>query len=566
MPYLDAYSPPLTAQTAAHLLRRAMFGLRPQEIANFVGLTATTAVNQLISNSNTGPTSPPGDPCQPNNTNYNPCPNDPTDYTVSRNIVSIYPVDFDQNIVPVAKRGRPFLDYWVDLSRNFIFWRYVKFWWIGHMADQSAPPSILEKLSLFWQNHFVTSTETVNDYRYTYQYLQLIRQNALGNFRTLVTEMTKDPAMLRYLNGNENVVGAANENYGRELQELFTVGEKDFNGNKNYTENDIKEAARVLTGWKDNFGAYAHNTVFTPNLHDTNNKVFSSYYGNLIISGQGGDSGGQTELDNLVTMLLNHPETSKFICRKLYRWFVHTNVTPDIETNIIIPLAAIFKNNNYAIQPVVEKLLKSQHFFDTANIGSMVKSPADLLIGSLRFFNLAVPTVNTTDVSSFHNYTEFIYLRLNDMQMAILQQPSVFGYEPYFQTGLSRVWINSTSLAQRSSFTDKLIVGDYQINNNYYLKIDLFALAEEAMSTVSRESVLIVERFTKDLFATPLNANQVEFLRNIILMTENPNTSWGFEWNAYKANPNDVVKKQAVNFRLQNLMRYLLRMAEYQLF
>jgi Protein of unknown function (DUF1800) len=196
----------------------------------------------------------------------------------------------------------------------------------------------------------------------------------------------------------------------------------------------------------------------------------------------------------------------------------------------------------------------------------MVKSPCDLLIGSLRFFNLPVPSVSTTDVASFEHYTDFVYQRLNNMQMAILQQPSVFGYEPYYQTGLSRVWINSTSLAQRSSFTDKIIEGSYQINSNYFLKINLFAMAEEAMSTASREPLLVIDQFTKDLFATGVNDTQKEFLTKIILMNENPSTAWGFEWNAYKTAPNDTVKKQAVNVRLQNLMRYLLRMAEYQLF
>jgi hypothetical protein len=571
MPYLDLYTDVLSRQTAAHLLRRATMGSTSAEIQSFVGLTTDAAVDSLINNSSPGPYRPPGAPCQPPSYVYTPCANDTTDYVTPYNTAHRWPVDYDSDINNqpngyvngFGKMGRPFLEYWVDLSRGFVFWKYVKFWWISKMVDTSIAPSIQEKLSLFWQNHFVTNTETVNEYRGSYKYLKIIRYNVLGNFGSFVKEITKDPAMLRYLNGNENEVGAANENYGRELQELFVVGEKNYLGGSNYTENNIKEAARVLTGWKDNFTNYENDYYFNPSLHDTGNKTFSAHYSGVTITGRSGSTAGQLELDDLVTMLLNHPETPKFICRKLYRWFVHTNVTPEIETNVIIPLANIFKNGNYEIAPVIKKLLKSQHFYEAANIGSLVKSPVDLIVGALRFFNLPAPMVSTTDVLSFHNYADYIYQRTNEMQMAILQQPSVFGYEPYFQTGLTRVWINSTALAQRSSFTDNIVDGDFEINSSYFMKIDLLSMVDEAMGGVSGSPLLVLERFTKDLFAIELNASQKDFLTDTIMMEGLPRNNWTF--GEYPAGA-DSNKQAAVKSRAENLMKYLLRMAEYQLY
>ncbi|AWV99385.1 DUF1800 domain-containing protein [Arcticibacterium luteifluviistationis] len=559
MPYLDLFTGTLTSEQATHLLRRATMGPTQAEITQFTGMTANTAVDLLISNCNTGPSRPPGNACTYNHYSEAPpvCENDPTDYTTPRNPASIWPVRYTPDLVP-GNSGLPFVEIWVDLSNNFRYWKYVKYWWIAKMVDTSVPPSILEKVSLFWQNHFVTNTETVDEYRGSYYYLKIIRENALGNFKTFVDAITKSPAMLRYLNGNENIVGAPNENYARELQELFVVGATDYNNQPNYTEDDIKEAAKVLTGWKDNFTNYGHSYTFNSSNHDTTNKTFSSHYGNTSITG---NYNAQVELDNLINMLVNHPESPKYICRKLYRWFVHTDVTPAIETNVIIPLAALFINSNYEITPVIKKLLKSQHFYDISNIGSLVKSPVDLIIGALRFFELPAPYISSNDSTSFYNYVNYIYEKTNDMQMAILQQPTVFGYEPYYQTGLGRNWINSTSLAQRSSFTDDIINGSFEINSSYFLGIDLLALTHDAMNNAAGSPLLVVEKFTNHLFATPLNASQKDFLTDIIMMKSLPRNDWTFE---YPPGTN-TTKLAAVNSRINDLMKYLLRMAEFQL-
>lgn len=533
---------------AAHLLRRATFGPTQTEISAFTGLRAAQAVQQLIGNADYAP--PP-------------------------------PVDLDKD-QPTA--GQPYLNQPFNGDRNFDFGHYLRYWWLGLMTSQRNPPSLLDKLTLFWQNHFVATRETVDDYRFVNRYLLLLRNNALGNFRTLVTQISKDPAMLRYLNGNENEVGKPNENYARELQELFTVGVVDFAGNRNYTEDDVKAAARVLTGWKYtnywNVGSTNFGTTFADSKHDTGEKVFSAHYGNTRISTPAANTVpssqtvGDVELSALVTMLLSHPQTPRFICRKLYRWYVNPNVTQTVEDNVIVPLADFFASpaNNYAIQPVVQKLLTSQAFFDEANLGAIIKSPAELIVGSLRFFNQPVPDM-TTDYAAFKNLFDFVFWRMRDMQMALVDQPSVFGYEPYFQTGYSKVWMNTTTIALRSETTDAFVWRWLDVKPGYKMGIDVLAWATSLQPNfadpagtpaITCEDVLT--GFTKNLFATELFQNQKDFLIDTILMQGIPRTSWTFEWNAYRKAPTDVNKRNGVNWRLVNLMKYLLRMAEYHLF
>lgn len=543
MPYLDVKTSPLNAQQAAHLLRRATFGPTPAEITSFTGKTPTQAVQTLLNNV-THVSNPPS------------------------------PVEFDET---KPNAGQTFLDKPFNGDRNYWFGNYVKYWWMGQMARQDVPPSLLDKLTLFWQNHFVTTRTEVDDYRFVDRYLRLLRDNTLGNFRFLVKAITKDPAMLRYLNGDQNKKGSPNENYARELQELFTVGNKDFAGNNNYTEDDVKAAARVLTGWRYtnywNQGSTSFETTFTLNRHDTTDKTFSSHYNNAVITGRSGTTAGDAELDDLVTMLLNHPETPKFICRKLYRWYVNPNVTQDIENNVIVPLAAFFKSpaNDYAILPVVKKLLSSDIFFDPDNRGAIIKSPAELMIGSIRFFKQPVPDM-TSDYVAFRKLMEFFYWNTRDMQLEFIDQSSVFGYEPYYQPGYSTNWVNTTTMALRSNFTDALIWRWFEVKPGYKLGIDLLAWVRfmqpnfSNLNTPAIPCETVLDGFLKDLFATDLFPAQKEFLLDTIMMMGFARTTWLFEWNAHRADPNNEDKQNTILWRTGSLMRYLLRMAEYHVF
>lgn len=545
MAYLDTYTTPLTAATAAHLLRRATFGPTQQEIADFTGKTASQAVDILISNS-------------------------------ARRADPAEPVEMDETR---ADAGQPFSNYAFSEGRNPIYYQYVKFWWLGLMAEQTGYPSILEKMTAFWQNHFVVTYASVLDHRFIYRYLKLLRSNALGNFKEFAISISKDPGMLIFQNGNENVKGKPNENFARELQELFVVGQKDFNGYYNYSEADVKAVARVLTGWQASNrmveGSSNVGTTFSSDRHDSDDKLFSSKYNNRTIKGLSGADAGDRELNDLISMLIQHPESSKFICRKLYRWFINTNVTSEIENNVIRPLADFFASpsNNFAIAPVIRKLLESQIFYDNRNIGSMIKSPAELVIGSVRLFNQSVPSY-TTDYAAFYRFANFLGTSMDMLQLNFLNQPSVFGSLPYYQTGFSKNWINESSIGLRAGRTDALVNPSVYIKPGYTLGIDILGILRriqpnfsDVSGTPSITCEQVLREFSKNTFVFDLSQSQKDFLiDSIMMMKSSPRTTWIREWDAYRAAPNDSARQNTILWRCRALLKYMLRMAEFQIF
>jgi uncharacterized protein (DUF1800 family) len=564
MAYLDQNQTVLTVQTAGHLLRRVTAGVSKADIQAFVGKTPLEAYNTLLANNETTLPEP----------------------TV---LNSSFP-NYQQTYVNTPFNG----------DNNFELAEYIKYWWVAEMIQPINGPNLLDKLSVFWQNHFVTTREIVGEYRYIWRYINLIRNNSLGNFKDFVIAITKDPAMLVYLNGNENVKGAPNENYARELQELFVVGEKNFAGQANYAETDVKEAAKVLTGWYyRNYwwtGTTEIEPGFDPNKHETGNKTFSSFYNNTQIAGRSGANAGNDELNDLVNMLLAHNETAKFIVRKLYKWYVNPIVTATIETNVIIPLANIFKSpaNNWAIEPVLKILLTSDVFYDVTNIGAIIKSPLELAAGMLRYYEQPVPNRNT-EPQAYKKYFEFLMWQMYSMQMSPIDQLSVFGYEPYYQTNLSKAWIASSTIALRNSFTDAFIWKWPEVSPTYTIGIDFVAritaiqpnmnnpvrpFSPGTSTAVSAEQVL--EHFTENLLVNPFTTEQKNFLIDTIMLEGRPRASWKGEWDDYRESkrlvettpqpiPTELETKHRDNYntvrwRMQLLMRYALKMAEHHVF
>ncbi|MFD2570617.1 DUF1800 family protein [Spirosoma soli] len=514
MALLDVYTSPLTAAQVAHLLRRATFGPTPDQLKSFTGQTASQIVAKLLADQ--------------------PAPAPPLDLTT----------------------GKTFHDQPFDQTNAGKLSVYLKSWWGNQFLNET--PSLTEKMTLFWSNHFVTNQSTVNDYRYMYRYNALLRQYALGNFKTFTIAITQDPAMLRFLNGNQNVVGTANENYARELQELFTVGR-----NGGYTEDDVRAAAKVLTGWTDTGYRDVTNatigSTFRANRHDTADKTFSATYQNTVIKGRSGANAGLDELNDLLDMILRNAETPRYICRKLYRWFVNADITSDIETNFIRPLADLFRKNNFEIKPVLVALFQSQHFYDEALRGAVIKSPTDLVVGTLRFWGTQAPN-QTQNVTGFYQVGNYIYSRVKEEQQDLLDPPTVFGWTAYYQTGYYQQWINSTTLGLRGSFGDMLTTNALKLNGKP--AIDVLAYAKTLPTP--DDPAKLVSDLTSQLLAIPLAQDQKDFLTDTVLLNSIPRYEWTGEWNDYVNNPNDAAKKQAVQLKLTNFLQYVLRMAEYQ--
>ena len=514
MALLDAYTKPLTADQVAYLLRRATFGPAPDQIKSLTGQTAAQIVAKLLADQ--------------------PTPAPPLD--------------------PVT--NKTFVDLPFDMTNAGKMNGYVKYWWANLMLNQ--PVSLLEKTTLFWSNHFVTNDSTVNDYRFMHRYNALLRQYALGNFKAFTVAITQDPAMLRFLNGNQNVVGTANENYGRELQELFTIGR-----NGGYTEADVKAAAKVLTGWTDvsyrSATATSIGSTFRANKHDTTDKTFSATYGNTVIKGRSGNNAGIDELNDLVDMILTNPETARFICRRLYVWFVNTDISAEVETGFIQPLSDLFRKNNFELKPVLSALFQSQHFFDSALRGAVIKSPTDLVVGTFRFWGLQAPDP-TQNLTAYYQIGNYIYGRVKEQQQDLLNPPTVFGWTAYYQTGYYQQWINSTTLGLRGYFGDSLTTNALKLNNK--IVVDPLAYAKTLANPA--DAAALVSDLTNQVLGIPLDQTQKDFLTDTVLLNSIPRYEWTGEWNDYIQAPNDAAKKQAVQMKLTAFLQYIFRMAEYQ--
>jgi uncharacterized protein (DUF1800 family) len=272
--------------------------------------------------------------------------------------------------------------------------------WLDEMINSEA--QLREKMSLFWHGHF--ACRIINSY-YQQELLDVVRTNALGNFGDLLKEVSKSPSMLQFLNNQQNKKSHPNENFAREVMELFTMGRG------NYTEDDVKEGARAFTGWGFNLQG---EFIFRKNLHDTGSKTFLGKTGNF-------------DGDDILNILLEHDQTAYFITRKIYRYFV--NDTPDDAK--VQWLSKRFKSNGYDIKKLLEDIYTSDWFYDEKNIGTRIKSPVELLVGIRRFLPLQLDNDNA----------QLLFQRV--LGQILFYPPNVAGWPG------GKSWIDSSTLMVR---------------------------------------------------------------------------------------------------------------------
>ena len=522
---LTEYTGAWTKKQALHLLRRTLFGVKVSDMKTFAGMSMSAAVDALL---NTSATPPPP----------------PLNHYGTANP--------DANV--------PLGSTWVNAApdANLNFWRNVslKSWHWGLVARQDS--TILEKMVLFLHNLLPIAALEMPDARFGYYYNKTLRDNALGNYKTLVRAISVDPGMLVYLNGIYNSKTAPDENYARELFELFTLGK---GVDSKYTEDDVKAAARVLTGWSINWAGSQPLPSFILSRHDTNNKQFSSFFGNKVITGQNNANAGFTELDELLNMTFAQTEVAKYICRRLYRFFVYYDITPEVETNIIAPLADVFRNNNYELKPVLSKLLKSEHFYDQLNMACVIKDPMSQLAGFCRQWEMPYPS----DVEQLYSIWSYGLSIGNQTMLNLGDPPNVAGWPAWYQKpGYLRSWITSDSFTKRNQFTDYLLFIGYKRGNNNFI-VDPFVVTK-LFSDPSSADQLIPAAIE---FLCPLNLDSLVItgLKNILLPGGIPAYNWTDEWNQAndKANPNYATANATVTAKLKALYKSIMNLSEYQL-
>jgi uncharacterized protein (DUF1800 family) len=518
---LTTYTGPWGTKEIVHLLKRTMFGAKKADIDYFKTLSTVQSVDALLNVPGTAPAPPV------------------KNYTGGD---------------AVAAGASWVTTLSADNTVNERRVRSFKSWWAGRMLNQDR--NILEKMIMFWHNHFSTETSIYRNGIFAYEHNALLRQHALGNFKQLVRHVTIDRAMLIYLNGSRNVKEAPDENYARELMELFTLGKEN---NPNYTEPDVQAAARVLTGWS--IDETSEVMAFDPAKHDTDNKTFSSFFNNTIVAGASGPTAGDTELDALLNMIFTKQvEVSEFIIRKIYRWFCYYIIDANTETNVIKPLALQLRTGNWEIKPVLATLFKSEHFFDALNQGCLIKSPIDLYVGLCREYNIIFPAAYANQYEMW----QFINDQASSAQQDIGDPPSVSGWPAYYQLPqFHEMWINNDTLPKRNIFSDLLIETGYT-RSGQTIRIDPIAFAQ-SLPDPGDPNALINDSLDI-LYRVPLSdASKTTIKRSILLTNQLEDYYWTNAWNAHILNPGDAMARQIVQSRLTTFYKYLMNLAEYQL-
>lgn len=573
---LTSFTGTLGASRAAHLLRRATFGPTAEQINDFAALTPQEAIPILFDDQIPEPTQP------------------------------INPETGQEWLLTGVVGDELGLG---GLSDHFVMWL------IGLAADYTQPVSFStrEKIVFFLHTHFTTKAEKVGNSRSLYYQNELFRQFAFDknkteeyNFKSLINKVSVDNAMLRFLDGSQNVKGSPNENYGRELMELYSIG-RGLEGTfptdlpqgdyLNYTEQDVQAAARVLSGIKldEDFLTIDPDTSLPrgrvdAGSHDNDEKQFSNRFGDAVISpdplllqnGQPTEESVLDEINQLIELITSQQESALYICRKIYRFYVYHEITQELQDTVISDMAATLVANNYKLQPVIEELLQSEHFYDAVAMsadddkyGSIIKSPLDLVVGTLRFFTIQLADF-TTEYEQFYEQAGSLRQHMQRMGMNYYEPFEVAGYTAYHQyPAFNRNWISSNYLTNRYDFISYVFM--MNTGNNIIPFVDMVQFTQNAFNdATSSDARNLIIAYIQNIFPVHFNltydsaaddnagltAERMNYFLQAFLfepqLDADPEAEWTNRWNAnYEM---DVVYGQ-----LLKLANALLQTPEYQL-
>jgi hypothetical protein len=397
---------------ASHLASRAGFGATQAELLALERLSSVQAVHRYIRGLDTQKL-PPFDHSGVFDEGLDPFPpSRPATTTLAAQQGHALGVEVkaggNRPLQPVVNK----FFYWLRASR--LETDRVAYWWANRMLTTTHP--LQEKMALFWHGHFATNEDKVRDYRKMHQQLELFHSMGLGNFRDLIVAVAKDPAMLMFLDAGVNTKDSPNENFAREIMELFTMGVG------HYQERDVQEAARAFTGW--NYAGL--DFQLNESLHDTELKSFLGNEGNF-------------DGEEIIDIILAQPVTAEFIAGKLYRYFVNETLDSADEP----ALGKVLRDLDYDIAAYLETLFMSQDFYAPANIGTRIKSPVELMVSTYR--HLGVPTI--PGVPDFNVVSSALGQRL-------LHPPTVAGWSQ------GRSWITPSLMFERSNFALDVLFPD----------------------------------------------------------------------------------------------------------
>ncbi|PYR15040.1 MAG: DUF1800 domain-containing protein [Acidobacteria bacterium] len=392
-------------ERAAHLIERAGFGAAPDEVARLAALTPRQAVDELVDYESIANDLKPFDESVIWDPGMDPFP--PSRAEAVR-IARERGVGLGEKVLPegAQRRLQPVVDkFFYGLYANAIETQRLGLWWANRMFSTRRP--LEEKLTLFWHGHFATGENKVRDYRMMIRQNEMLRARASGAFRDLLVGILKDPAMLVYLDNGENVKKHPNENFGRELLELFTMGVG------NYTERDVREAARAFTGWTNDVLAFR----FDADQHDFGQKTFLGRTGTF-------------DGEDIIDAILAQPVTAEFVAAKVYRFFVRDEIAGPVKAD----LGRTYRDSGYQMKPLLKRIFLSKDFYSPSAFATQIKSPVHLVVSTYRKMSLGqVPTI-----PDFGRMT-------SGLGQSLFDPPNVAGWAG------GRTWITPSTLLNRGN-------------------------------------------------------------------------------------------------------------------
>lgn len=550
MPSLEHHSGVLGKIFAGHLLRRSCYKISPTRIATFAQFTADQAVDLLLDT--------------PTNLSLP----EPIHHITGEHFINL---GTRTNLPEGESNGT---------RRNLI-----KNWWMNECLQDTTAVS---KMSFFLHTCFTTADEG-QDQKY-FDHIALLRYYSLGSFKALAEKMCVDNIMLTYLDNAQNDKNSPNENFAREFLELFTIGKGDQvapGDYTNYTEADIQEAAKLLTGFKTSSDEDRDNPLYIDpdtNLfrgttlyskHETADKIFSHQFNNLTITGAISDEDMWRELHDFVEMIFAQDATAQHIVRRLYLHFVGKQISPEIEQAIITPLAQDLKAANYEIKPVLKRLLISKHFYGQDDspeldkvVGAKICSPWELWCHTLSMFEVSAPDPITDADRHRWFYNGWVrYSFLIPCGMDLWNPSDVAGYPAYYQTpSFYREWFNSSTITTRYLLGQMLLTGKKVIVGGSLngVQLDIVPWFVKHFTEDPSNASWVVNELISLLLPLPLAQERLDYFLNEIFLDGLHPLSWLYDnWTPYEAS--NFTEDSYVRTPLENLVKAIMYAPEYQL-
>ena len=490
--------------------------------------------------------------------------------------------DYDYEITKEETEKQGFV--YVEPGKEYVFTpepkgapapRYSSFeaWLYRNMIQQGT--SIHWCMVFFLHNLLVASGGTV---KMLYQHYMLLFNSSFESYKSTIYKITIDPMMLDYLNLQNSHKNKPDENYARELQELFTVGK---GPNSLYTEDDVSAMARLLVGWAFNYESKENingpiTSSFNEVNHDTSDKQFSAFYGNRVIKGRKGQD-GEKELDEAIDMIFSTNECALYLSRRLYQFFCYPIIDDTVEKNVIAPMADLLRKNNYELMVPLRALLGSAHFFDTSFYNSIIKSPIEFMFGFFKEFDMDLfNTISGGDIPKKFsdpltaNFYKFKNLQweMSNIGLNFTNPPSVSGWPAYYQAPVFDLfWINSDTIAKRSNSGNAiakwgLYLGSGDIKGNVHLQIDKIKFINSLKSPDNID--LVIDETVERIMCAPISAKAKARIKASVL-EGNAASYYTQLYQLHMSKPTEETRL-TLSKRLENLFGALFQMGEIHLF